>query len=354
MVNAVGYFPYTMTPMNNITAPSYRDGLTYTRQLEQLKDWLNTVVIDGVNNQYADAIAQFQAGIANAEQAYLDFINNSVTELAGLNDASIAALTDNPASATSIALNEFIAAAAVLPGQLDALTAAGVLDVDSDVRAALDGRYATSTALSDAAAALLPATARGAANGVASLDAAGKVPAGQVPAPTDAGTLVARPAAAGLVDGALYYATDTGETYRNDNGAWALVGKGGFLGSAKLATTFETSAIELTDVPGLAVTFVAGSGPVKITFSGEANSTVTNGRVVGAVYVGTSDIGHINVTVETADVGRDFTRVYLPSGLIPGEIYTARVRIMAHYLTGGFAKLSGVPENQTLLMVEAA
>lgn len=61
-----------MTPMNNISAPTYRDGVTYTRTLEQIKNWLNDILVPDFNDGIANAIAEFQNGIANAEKTVTD------------------------------------------------------------------------------------------------------------------------------------------------------------------------------------------------------------------------------------------------------------------------------------------
>lgn len=351
MAFAVSYFPYTLTPMANIGPFTYADGTTYLGILEGMRKWLNESLVPDINGAMAGNIAEFQAGIANAEQAYTDFLANTTFQLAALNDAGVAANVA-ATSATRTALITLIESLAVLPAQLDALAAAKVGDAASATRIALDARYTTTTALTALANATVPLTQRGAVNGVATLDGTGKVPEAQLTAGSLSGTYSARPAANTVRDGVTYYSTDTAETYRNTAGSWQLVGKGGFLGSAALSVGFETNSTTLVDVSGLAVTFIAGNGPVKITFSGEADNTVNGGKVIGVVYVGSEDSGHINVPIDVANTPRDFTRVYTKTGLTPGGVYTAKVKIMASAV-GGYAKLTGNTYTPTLLLVES-
>lgn len=61
-----------MMPMNNISAPTYRDGLSYTRVLEQLKVWLNTVLVPEFNAGIDNAFAQFAAGLENIENRIIE------------------------------------------------------------------------------------------------------------------------------------------------------------------------------------------------------------------------------------------------------------------------------------------
>lgn len=56
-----------MTPMTNISPLSYRDGTTYLHALEKLKQWLNQSLVPEFNDGIANAIAEFQAGLGNAE-----------------------------------------------------------------------------------------------------------------------------------------------------------------------------------------------------------------------------------------------------------------------------------------------
>jgi hypothetical protein len=106
-------FPYTITPMNNISVPTYRDGMTYTLALEQLKNYVTTVLVKDINDVFADVAAQYQAGIENAEQAVTDaktgwdarydaFIANFTNEIKVLNESAVAGMV--PAGAVHDAL----------------------------------------------------------------------------------------------------------------------------------------------------------------------------------------------------------------------------------------------------------
>lgn len=110
-------FPFIMQPLTQITPFSYRDGMTYAKTLEEFGWYLTENVIPEFNTKMEEIIANFQAGIANAEaeivgtkdawQALFDaFMANVVAEIAALNDAAVTTMVDNPASNLSLALNK--------------------------------------------------------------------------------------------------------------------------------------------------------------------------------------------------------------------------------------------------------
>lgn len=103
-------FPYEMTPLANISPASYRDGTTFMRDLLLLQTWINDSLVPEFNTGIGNAINEFQKGIENAEltvteakagwdEKFDDFIADVIAQLAALNDASVAALLDNPNSA---------------------------------------------------------------------------------------------------------------------------------------------------------------------------------------------------------------------------------------------------------------
>lgn len=128
----------------------------------------------------------------------------------------------------------------------------------------------------------LQVTQRAAVNGVASLDAAGKVPTAQLPASQVGtslmGTYAQRPSATTTAAGTIYYATDTMESYRCSGTAWAVIAAGSELGSAELRTivnTLNTNGSWI-DVPGMAVTFIAPERPIKVELTADVCVTVGN------------------------------------------------------------------------------
>jgi hypothetical protein len=113
-------FPFDMTPMNNISAPTYRDGVSYTRTLEQLKVWLNTVLVPEFNAGIDNAFAEFAAGLENmenriveSETQYNALISDALeyvqTNVNGINAALATAVTNMQAytDAAITEINEF-------------------------------------------------------------------------------------------------------------------------------------------------------------------------------------------------------------------------------------------------------
>lgn len=77
-------FPYLIAPLTNITPFTYSDGVTYLSQLEQMREWLNTVLVPAFNDGITNAITEYQNGLGNAE-AYVDemvtYINNKTGQV---------------------------------------------------------------------------------------------------------------------------------------------------------------------------------------------------------------------------------------------------------------------------------
>ena len=145
-------FPWEMTPMNNIAVPTYRDGTTYTRNLEQLKAWINDQLVPGVNDALAGAFAEYQNAVANAEQTVTDAKTDWDTRY----DALMAALTAQIAVLNAAAIDDVItddasAAHATINTLIDAEIAAAL------ATAATTAQAYTDTQVSDSAAALTTA-----------------------------------------------------------------------------------------------------------------------------------------------------------------------------------------------------
>lgn len=197
---------------------------------------------------------------------------------------------------------------------------------------------------------------KGAANGVATLDATGKVPVSQIPGaqiPSFSGNFVDRPAADAVVNGSVYYSIDTVEIYRSNGTFWQLVNGAGYAASAEITAQWTTNAVDLVDIPGLATAFVAGSGNTKITLSGEASHSTADGRIFLVIEINGTDYGHVALHFSAPDRYKTFSRTVMARNLVPGSYNTIKVRGMVHYATGGFGRLDAEPYNPTLLLVEA-
>lgn len=60
-------FPFSIGPLNNITPFTYRDGTTYVEVLYKLRDYINLTLRPEFDAEMTRIIAEFQAGVANAE-----------------------------------------------------------------------------------------------------------------------------------------------------------------------------------------------------------------------------------------------------------------------------------------------
>lgn len=138
------------------------------------------------------------------------------------------------------------------------------------------------------------------------------------------GTYSARPAATSVKIGAIYYASDTMESYRSTGSAWALVGRGGAeLGHAERTTAYSTTSDVFADVPGLAVDFVAGEGSAFASFgaTGKTSSSSTPG--VGAIFVDGVQFAQILYTYNNFLTMSTGVRI---SGKTPGSTVAVRIR----------------------------
>jgi len=138
-------FPYSITPLSNITPFTYTDGLTFLEKLEMMREWLNASLVPEFNAGIENAIAEYQAGILNAEnsvtetkagwQALFDeFMVNVAAELQALNDAAVAVLVADEESALNDALETLV------NSEITTAFAVGSPHIN-----ALDLRYSTKT-----------------------------------------------------------------------------------------------------------------------------------------------------------------------------------------------------------------
>lgn len=341
-------FPVLMSPVTNISPLTYRDASTFLEQLTQLSEWLEETLVPETNTALANAVTEMQAAISNAENTttaalqewngrFDQYSADLSAQVAAVQDAAVKVMVENAAGPTGTAIR------ALIPDLTPLNTSMTQAETDIDT---------LQTDVTELETGKVAVTEKGAANGVATLDAGSKIPNTQLPAPSGSGNLSARPAADTVPEGFTYYALDTRETYRRNGAAWVSVGKGGRLGSASIVTTFETTSTALVDVTGLAVTFTAGSGIAKITLSGEASQTVNDGSVILVIEVNGEDSGHVPITFPTANTSSAFTRVVEKTTLIAGNVYTAKVKMLVG-AAGGFGKLNGETYNPVTLLVES-
>lgn len=143
--------------------------------------------------------------------------------------------------------------------------------------------------------------------------------AGQIPT-FSMGLYAARPAAS---NGAVYYATDTKETYTAFGSSWIVTGSAAELASATSVVSFTvTAGTGNLDVPGLTVSFRMPERPVYIRFQSVVQNVATVGAVcrlmegstaIDEYHVGQqanlNDFNHINLETKitgTAGVMRTF------------------------------------------------
>ena len=131
MVTALVPFPYIIQPVANIAPFTYADGATYLTILQTMQDWLNKTLVPAVNDAYADALAQAQNGVGNAEAtvaaAKLDWdtrydalMADLSAQIAVLNDGTVAGMVTNASSTTGAALRTLIGSS--IDGRLTADT----------------------------------------------------------------------------------------------------------------------------------------------------------------------------------------------------------------------------------------
>lgn len=325
-------FPYTMTPMANVGPLTYSDGTTFLREITAIKTYLNETLVPDFNAGIENAIFEYQTGITNAETtitnvsagwdtAWQAFKDNVQLEIAVLNDQAVADLTSDVASAARAALNTVIDGRAVSPDELTTELAAALAP------------YTDTAALTTLLTGKLDADLKGAVNGVAELDATGKVPAGQLPTPAPGsltGLYSARPAPGTVPAGTVYYAINVQETYRSTGAAWAVVGTGGNeLGYAEISGGSMTSTTSTTgvDIAGLTVSFTAGERPVAVVVVGQtANFDAAKATTIQILVDGTvrRSYPQLGGASDKWSALHAETRV---SGLVPGQTYVVSVRV---------------------------
>jgi len=338
-------FPYTISPLSNITPFTYPDGITYLEKLEGMRKWLNDVLVPEFDAGIDNAIMEFQTGISNAEleitnkvnewQASWDaFTANVEIEIAAMNDPVFAGLVNNAVSATRVALNAVIDSIAVTPAEVPGIVNPLIAAADT----------ALETSLNAAIALKLNAAEKGAVNGVATLGADSKVPVGQLPSYSLIGLYSARPAAAVPPIGSTYHATDVAETYRTNGASWVSVGSGGnelgYVGLDDTVPMFSSDVTAFTDVPALTLNITAGTRPVLIEW--EAQSAVSQAtKCTYAIYKDGVKVREFIFDTESVETWQTVSGKYMARGLTPGTAYVFKLTVKAE--AGSYARTSGAP-----------
>lgn len=218
---------------------------------------------------------------------------------------------------------------------------------------------AETTTGTDATRAIHPAglkAQKGIANGLAGLDANGKVPVANLPAAQVGtsliGTYAKRPAASTTAAGTLYYATDNMESYRSNGSAWTVISAGQELGSAELRTTFKSGSGKggtWVDVPGMAVTFIAGERPFRVEMTVDMCVTNAGGTAMArAVINGSVVMTEITCSLSQALKWDTRTARVRWFGLVAGNPHTVKLQIKAD--SGAEVWIDGNTASKTSLL----
>lgn len=322
---ALSPFPFTIGKLNNISSPGYRDTDTFANILHRIAEYIAEQQIPEIQEIMNKCLEEFQKGVTNAEntviaskeewqQLFDTFMGNVTAEIKRLNDESISEMVEDPKTLTGIALRLHFADKAVQTltetgrlsqSNLDTrytnktsndITVAGINTEigKSNTEIGLLKTRATNletwkgTATTDISA-KIPLTQRATASGVATLDTTTRIPSDQLRETSKRGTYLARPAANTVPNGYTYHAYDVMESYISDGAGWFLTNYGGIFGTAKILNKFESRnngpIVGGLDVPGMNVTFTAGSRPIEIALSATLSNTFGNCMTTAAVMV---------------------------------------------------------------------
>lgn len=135
-MTAVYPFPWKILPMANISGMTYQDAATFVTELETLKSFVNESLIKDVNDVFADAAAQYQAGVTNAENAMLAFIANFTDELKTINNNAVTGMLNEAGNpARGVVAGMIDAAITALDTALRTYTDGEVTDLGAVLRA---------------------------------------------------------------------------------------------------------------------------------------------------------------------------------------------------------------------------
>lgn len=197
---------------------------------------------------------------------------------------------------------------------------------------------------------------KGVANGLASLDSMGIIPAVQLPAAQIGtslmGTYAQRPPASSTAAGTIYYATNVMESYRSNGSAWNVIAAGSELGSAELRTTLKLNSPNGSwmDLPGMAVTFVMGERPIRVELTLDFCVTMANSYAQARIMVNDSvSMTEVSAWLTTAYKWDTRTAKVRWTGLVPGNIHTIKTQVRAD--TGSQIWIDGSLSKTSLLTV---
>lgn len=199
---------------------------------------------------------------------------------------------------------------------------------------------------------------KGAAGGIATLGADGKVPATQLPTPKPeqefslVGTYAQRPVASTVKVGAVYFATDTQEGYRSNGVEWSTITNGGgLLGMAEMfggTTTTTTKALSQ-----MVVTFRPGTRPVEIGFYGDLANSEYGGTSSVQITMDNEPIFECLNTAVLENRWAPVSKATFRQNLTPGKLYTVRATL-AKTWGEGTAMLDGNGNKPATLYVKSA
>ena len=186
MINFPPFRPYT-----NITPFTVRDGATYLTVLEELRNWLNTTLVPHVDTEVADLVIAWEDNantlLANVITA-LNEQNDTVTAQLNAQNASIlsqlndqnAAITAQLAAQDANVTDQINTMTAYVDNAVQSIINSTIEVSDPVILGVLNANGNSTQKVRDLSNAELE-SAKGIANGVATLDGSAKLPETQVP-----------------------------------------------------------------------------------------------------------------------------------------------------------------------------
>lgn len=205
--------------------------------------------------------------------------------------------------------------------------------VETEINSKIDGKVNPAVADINSALSTLETTvSEKADSSFVESELAGKAPLNL------SGEYAARPAANTVPDGTVFYAINVPEAYRSNGVTWQVIGSGGNeIGYAERLSNFTGSATSRMDVPGVAITFVAGERPIEIEMFADVGSntaSTSSGSIPRVFAVLNNDdilyMGHYIAPVAgAAQTYATHNAKRRLTGLTPGEGYTVKMQIGA-------------------------
>lgn len=281
-----------------------KDALTAIDQL--LANFTNTADMQAaITAADVAVVAALKAGVstdADNLSKIKSFIDDLQANIGSLNSASSAHSVDIANLTSSLA-----AKASVTHSHTKADIGLGNVDNTADLGKPI------STATQSALDGKVNVSSIGAANGVASLDAGGKIPSEQLPSYVDdvqeASTYGALPATG--VSGTIYVTTDTDKTYRWSGSTYIEISAGGAAGVTSIngesgAITLDKADVGLSNVDNTSDNAKPVSAAVQSALNNKASlsgiETLNNKTVEAGVFTG----GYTEESI-AADTGTSFS-----------------------------------------------